>query len=246
MIESNDIFSSKFWHKDEHKPKYNFESIENLEKPIKEILKQLHDKINLGNYGLIIGDDASGRIPTLLVNKIISTLYKERGLPVPKNLFFAGTGQLSSEIEKIQKQDKIAKILHTFCKKHRAPKCAIIITDTIASGNSLVPLTCALKDNGIEYDIATVGLTQFESKEKRKLYKKLGSEIVYGSDITPDIYGIYSISGVEKSITDTFSRPYKQGKNKHKQQNIQKNINLAREDVALLSKELICWYKDNF
>ena len=45
-------------------PEIKHAEIAKLREPIKNILEQMRERIDRGEYTLIIGDDASGRIPT--------------------------------------------------------------------------------------------------------------------------------------------------------------------------------------
>jgi len=42
-----------------------------LEMSSKKIIEQIQDRIEREEYGIIIGDDASGRIPTLIIGGLI-------------------------------------------------------------------------------------------------------------------------------------------------------------------------------
>ena len=66
--------------------------IDRLEKPMEVILEKILPDIENGRYDLIIGIDASGRLPTLATNKFIKYIYQEKGYELPKTIFMAGAG----------------------------------------------------------------------------------------------------------------------------------------------------------
>lgn len=53
--------------------------IQQLETPLQNILAKIKDKINIGNYTSIIGEDSSGRIPALILRKVINKVYAKKG-----------------------------------------------------------------------------------------------------------------------------------------------------------------------
>src|SRR3989344_9337060 len=67
------------------------EALLGLEDPLANILEKLRPELERGEYRLIIGDDASGRIPTRIVGEVIKKLSEERGFPRPLVRFIAGS-----------------------------------------------------------------------------------------------------------------------------------------------------------
>lgn len=63
-----------------------------LEIPTTIILEKILGNIEKGEYNLIIGADASGRIPTLVFKKFIDYVYQKLGYPLAKTIFLAGAG----------------------------------------------------------------------------------------------------------------------------------------------------------
>lgn len=97
------IESGEFHNKEEKKEmlseedrKFIADCIEDLRAPTQKILQQLHKKIEKGEYTIIMGDDTSGRIPTLIIGGVIKELYQENHFPAPLVRFIAG-GSLSYE-----------------------------------------------------------------------------------------------------------------------------------------------------
>lgn len=236
--------------------KLHFEEIEELREPIRSLLSELRDKIDAGKYGLIVGDDASGRIPTIIFNKIIGGLYKTRGIKLPQTLFFAGSRSFSSE-ELERKTLAVSNNLQENIRKSRIDKNleALIVTDTIATGSSLKHICKALEENGIRFDIVTIGL--FSPAED--VEKFLGGKVLSAMSEPPEVcqQRFKGFSGVEKSSSSTFSESIKKLKRKlweswgTSEEGVQmviqdqaENERIAREDADILAKDLISWYEE--
>lgn len=222
------------------------------------MLAHMKDRINRGDYGLIIGDDASGRIPALIFDKVLKKIYSERNFNSPQTIFLAGSSGLSQE----KVEEKTKKLLNYFEKELvnmlgsekmelLKSKKILIVTDTIYSGRGLKPLTDVLKDNGFNFDIATIGFFPFDynyDESLRKLKGILGGNIFYGTTGTPDIYNKKNISGVVKEAEEVLSIPVRtvteiseQGK-----KIVQKNTAASRQDVNKITTEIFDWYRSNF
>ena len=96
---------------DETEKKDRMYLVEQMNAPIREILKKISPDIEQGNYGLIIGDDASGRLPTLLLSNIIKAAYHERDYPLPGVRFIAGSRNLDGK-RKMEKKKLLSDYLN--------------------------------------------------------------------------------------------------------------------------------------
>lgn len=67
--------------RDQDRREVVFEEVAELELPNKIIIEKIQSRIEAGEYGLIIGDDASGRIPTLILGNFIKKISEQKGLP---------------------------------------------------------------------------------------------------------------------------------------------------------------------
>lgn len=214
------------------------ESIKKLSEPIKRLLEQLRGRIDAGAYRFIIGDDASGRIPTLIFNKVLKAIYEKKGHNPPETIFFAGSGSFPKigEEKELKKENLQAYLERLLEKKHLKQEYlrALVVTDIIESGNSLKPLADALRANGMKFDFATIA--SFPSKEeKEKKVEKLGGEIFTGTGIS-GIYGRHYLSGVKKDSKELFSVPYEYPEGNKEE------LEEARKDVKVLSEDLTHWY----
>jgi hypothetical protein len=217
--------------------KFHFKEIDQLRVPMENIVKKIYPKIAAGEYGLVFGDDASGRIPALLLNEIIRGVYREFGHKNPDIRFLAGSKDLEGE-EKNQKKEKISQYLESLKKKNPEDfqKKALVVTDVIATGVSLDPLIEVFKEKGIDFDVASVGDVTTEDVES-----KWGKEVYFGASGLPKIFGLGSISGIEKKTNELFSHRIKDGDEytDDEKEDMQININEAREDVSRLAGEIL-------
>jgi hypothetical protein len=216
-------------------PTFHHKEIKKLRAPIENILEKLKPKIEAGEYGIIFGDDASGRIPALLFNKIISGLYDEYGYKHPAIYFLTGSRFLSYD-KKEEKKALIRSHLDRISMTERPNGIsgrALLVTDTIATGQSLEPLIEALKEKEIDFDIVSIG-----DCSDVDLSQKWRKNVYYGMKGTPDIYKTSHLSGVVKYPTDLFSEKIKT------EEGSQSYINEAREDISFLANEILKKMKD--
>lgn len=213
-----------------------------MREPIENILLALKDTIEKGEYQLIIGDDASGRIPTLVFHKILTALYQKYHYPKPHTRFFAGEsynfGQKKFEEEMV---GQIKQRLLEYIREYGEPKRVLVVTEAIVQGRRLHAPALALKKAGLPFDIATIGLVSVE--DKKVLEDKLGAKIFEGMNKNPMIYNAKKLSGVEKDYSRQedlrpmlYTKPVK-GSGERK--------NEARKDTKILAEELIEWYGKN-
>lgn len=172
---------------------------------------ELHSQISRGDYKVVFGDDASGRILALIWREFLGKVNASKEQPKPETLFLAGSKDLTSS----QMLDKVKKITAYLERRHLKDLFqdkndrALIVTDTIQTGQSLLPLTYALANIGVRYDIVTNVL--IDEVPQIIVESNLGARIHYGdkrhSDTAPYSYKNVSISGVAKNAEDLFARP---------------------------------------
>lgn len=241
----------------EEAPQIELQEIAQLQEPVQNILEQIKDKINAGEYGTIIGDDASGRIPALIFNEVINSIYIEAGHEKIDTKFLAGSkylneGALESKTKKLN--DVLLK--WGLNKEENRPKTVLVVTEAVALGKGMRALAAALYNVGINFDIVTISLvggTQSET-DLEEVEANLGAKIYYGTRKIPGIYNRKDISGVYKNPGDVFSIPHKKILQKGYYmeptrkliKRTLKNTRQARKDAHILSKYLAGWYKEKF
>ncbi|MBI2062414.1 MAG: phosphoribosyltransferase [Candidatus Yanofskybacteria bacterium] len=232
------------------KGEIQLEKVAELEVPMRKILEQMLESLEKGEYDLIIGIDASGRIPTLIVDKFVSRVYQNKGYELPIFRFIAGS---------IRKEDAVSKV-----KEWNPHRRVLIVEDTINTGDSVRSLSKALGESGISFDVIAVGTLLprriFDKKRIERLTKDLGAKNIYvGSEEAPRIYGQKHISGVQKEVGDIFSRPHKRVRAEQQIKTlgkelvdelghsissvIQEEVNQARADANIVADRLVDWYE---
>lgn len=248
--------------------KEHFRDIKNpeiaeLEDLIKNILgfKLFRERINSGAYDVVIGDDASGRIPALIFSKILKGTYKKSGVEPPKT-FFVGLPRIADK--------EFEKELYDFVEHGvgLSAKRVLIVTDAVYSGIHLKSLTKILDEKNVAYDIVTLGIETEVSQAKRavekgvrgkgylksmqersyvnprvevqRLEKLLKTQIFWGMEGTPQIFGKRHLGGVKKQTGQLFAKPLRELDDKKYDPEIIKDV---REDIKKLSDKLLKWYE---
>lgn len=198
-----------------------------LLQPLKVVVEKLRENIKNGEYNLIIGDDASGRVPALILYQFIRDEYKKQQKTI--DLVFLAGSRETKDLD-----DKKARMKEFLSSRLKADPHVLVATELIHRGDSLVPLTDVLKEMDAAYDVATVGVL----REYRlpALEEKLGTGIIFGEESHPKIDGDNIIAGVEKDYEDIFSTPLSMDENQRK------TFLDGRHDVDVLAKRIGEYY----
>ncbi|MFA6273807.1 MAG: hypothetical protein WC662_01475 [Candidatus Paceibacterota bacterium] len=246
--------------------------IEALRIPAENLLKQMKYSINNGEFKTIIGDDASGRIPTLIINNVIKDIYKEKGYTEPQIMFIAGSRGLGEVSEKEVKIDKTKEHISKYLKNKEGK--TLISTEYIQYGSSLKSLGEALKELKIPYEISTFCYFSFIRKDNsqyeddiqfliKQKENELGGKINYGKIIDREaneesLKVFYdrrdnqsNSTGVHKVKKEVLSKATHNVEDSDSKKIIKqkekgrKNVNQAREEAKILSDQLTDWYRKN-
>jgi len=213
---------------------YNFgEAMREVEAAVTSLVEQLKEKIETGEeYSALLSDDAGGRIPTLVLEKI----FREKSPKKIRTYFLGGGSTAGHKHQDQEKYEQLTKYLGTM---DLGDKKLLIVTQFISSGETLDKIGVALKDIGVtHFDIASMYVGRDKAIEPLKKYfqETFGAELMIGKgEWAPgnDFMANYhtSISGI-KSQKDPYSpMPIKVGK--------QEEINQSREDIALMAQKII-------
>jgi hypothetical protein len=188
-------------------------AIEDLEGPLRNILKSIGNELSTGAYDLMIGDDAAGRISAWMTWNAAKSLATLHEGSTPPLRFFAGSRALDEgSHEGIQKKQAIKQYLAT--PPNVVPKKVLIVTDTLATGEGLKLLVHALNEIGAEVSVATFGIVALPDEleaYRAELERKLGARIICGRAGTPLIYrpieygGGKEVNGVVKKSEALFA-----------------------------------------
>lgn len=173
---------------------------EQLESQAESVVNQIQEKILRHDYSFIIGDDASGRLPALLFSRLLGNIYEKDGIKKPETRFMAGSRDLVG-----QEAENKRKIIEDYLREQVLPEVAarkgkvLIVTDTIYSGKSLMPLVDALTALRIPCEVVTLQFVPGFAP-KSTMEANLGARIYAGedNDEDPEIYGRNDLSGVHK------------------------------------------------
>lgn len=170
--------------------------IHGLAKPIFTVLEKIREKIENGEYSVIIGDDSSGRIPTYIIRKIIEKVYKKNGIKNPKTIFITGMPIKNYELKE-ERIEFIKKNIRIAMRKRISGR-GLIVTEYIETGLSIFPIVKALKEMNIPFDV--ISLSSMNNKSLEFAESTLGTKIITSEENNspPDIYRRSDLSGVDK------------------------------------------------
>ncbi len=69
--------------------KFHFQGIEEIESAVESLASSLKEKFDKNEYETIISDDVGGRIPTLILRKLIKKVHPENNI----NTYFLSAGK---------------------------------------------------------------------------------------------------------------------------------------------------------
>lgn len=119
---------------------------------------------------------------------------KEEDWEESQTRFIAGTRYYNRDLY-ANKKTKVAEYINNLRKEIPDIRKVMIITDTISTGESLMPIVESMREAGIPFDIFTVGLPDGDKAKD----KEMASKIFSGSSTRPEIYKNSPISGVTKN-----------------------------------------------
>lgn len=240
-------------------PRHDQIVIENItngmENPIKKILSQLKPHIDSGEYKVIIGEDASGRIPAFAMHKILSAIYQANGFSPPQTRFVAGSRDNTWLKDIFQKKKsnlrEYIEELRSFLGVDDTEGRMLIVTEYIQTGRSLQLLVDLLNEAGIKYDIATFGIERGGVHEE--LEEKWGAQIVSGSNQNPLLNGLHRYGGVVKDNPNIHARKLRDGdkeyhgyggeiENEIFDEYTQARINTSRKRASQLAEKIVSEY----
>jgi len=148
----------------ENKPEYHFKTIGELEPAMASLVAQLKEKLEAGEYDTLVSDDVGGRIPTLVLRRIIKELDPEKRL---NTFFISGGFQARGE-------QNYHEMVRFFRKNAEKIKKALLVTELIFRGRTMKNMSSALKegtDEKAELDVAA--LFQYSPDDAEKLRQEL-------------------------------------------------------------------------
>lgn len=194
-------------------------------------------KDRIYTYDSIISDDASGRIPSLVLWRLINNLREARHME-PIRGYFVASGRHDNKNKYKAIRDYFNK------KKLQFGKKALVVTEYIVTGGSIRDLSKQLDAAKINFDVAALSISpRYESRQgylskiKNKFFNEarnrfIGSE----SHVGMKFYQVYRLSGVIKKANSESPHPMHIVKDNWEAD--QELINRVREDAATLANRL--------
>jgi adenine/guanine phosphoribosyltransferase-like PRPP-binding protein len=167
---------------------------------VTNILMQLGEGIRKGEYPVILGVDASGRVPAILMAKTIRRIYAALGHERPIVKFVSGAAD--EEILLEYASEKIKPLVHDKQK-------VLVVDDTVYSGDTLRAIKHTLERADIPTELVALELLNTSVH----INKKVGQQVIIGGVLGdkkfPPVYGKPSMSGVSKVDEELHSRTYR-------------------------------------
>jgi hypothetical protein len=185
------------------------------------LVEKLGEK--LPTYDTILSDDASGRLMSLVLRKVIDETRRREGKE-GTNTYFLAMGRWDFE-------SGAAKFLRN--KKSEIKK-ALVVTEYIQSGNSMGKSADILDGLGISFDIATLSIR----RELDDYPENISRRLIYGldnSELGLRFWNDSFASGVEKTYAEGSAHP---GKTTAPQDKARDEVAKARRDVDRLAEAL--------
>ena len=221
------------------KPEYNFELMKTMERDMVSTVQKMKEGIEEGRWSSLLSDDMGGRIPTLILRKIL----KEKGPSRDIKTYFLASGLTYFPDEKTRTQD-YKKAIDYLSSLDFSDKRTLIVTEVIASGDTIVNIIKALRSiRGDNCDVACLRVEgPFELANKRKIEER--GELFIGAELGRSSFSTEHdlLGGVKKRQEEYFPIPESMVKDIATDKDkimFQKIINLARQDVDTMAKRVI-------
>lgn len=244
---------------------FHFEEIAEIEPAMTSLVEQMKEKIENGEYDTLISDDVGGRIPTLILRRIMKDINPNKKVDT---YFIAGGKYLP-----IDNQEKYQQLLDHLKRIASKTRKALVVTQFVYTGKTIINLADALKEAGAKnFDVAIAEAMPYPHFKKEELPMGLGPDNQYfiGNQGKSKIREEHEhLSGVLKSSREYSPYPkraseifLKEGKDlspqfdgifeigkeyeridqplsEEEKAKIQQNVNFARADVNLLAERII-------
>lgn len=229
------------------------EMVRELKEPTIEMLRPVLEQVKNGEYQLIIGDDASGRIPTWIVRKVINAAYHEQGRAEIPTRFVAGTRRYDprNELHR-EKKAQLKDYLDELKEEISGLTKVLIVTDSVAKGISLVPLVESLREAAIDCDILSVGGGENDTEQTAE--ERLQVPIHFGQEATPRVYNKWRLSGIDKLPSALHATSAHEDRRRFDPVNVEQyvidrkelteDMRSARDEANKVADEIIALFQD--
>jgi len=166
--------------------------------------KEIFNSIKNNEYATLIAEDASGRIPGLIMYELLRKVAERDQKTLPEIYFMAG----SFSAKDMESKNKLTNnyLDSVVLKKHNPNKKVLVVTEYIMEGNSLKPITDGLKKQAINYDVLSIGLSVNAWSTIQAKREKLGNVANAKREIPGSIFRREDLSGVVKNPDEMLSK----------------------------------------
>jgi adenine/guanine phosphoribosyltransferase-like PRPP-binding protein len=128
-----------------------FQAVMDIEKPLEILLNKLKPRFEKTEYAAIVGDDTSGRIPTLAVRRFANKICQERrGSNLP-TFFIKG-----EKMEKMMDSKSVDGLMEVLKASNPENKKVLVVTDLVRTGWTIQSIGEVLEEAGIKFDVASL------------------------------------------------------------------------------------------
>lgn len=190
------------------------ETLKYLEKSIADLVSKLREQIDRAEYQLILGEDTSGRLPTVMLATVLKDIYESCGRTGPMVRYLTPSRPTKEthdiwEARTTALKEALSRVKRTFDSSGRSGK-VLVVTDTIHTGNTMEGYLDAIKQAGMMPDVATISLLKetgnAASKRADAFKKAWGVNVVWSQDTLHYVFR-NPLTGVRKSKDDTYAVP---------------------------------------
>lgn len=130
---------------------FNFSEIAELMPALEDTVMSLKDSFKSGDYGLLIGDDRGGRIPTLILRGVINHINIKESKPNIPTIFLKGRRQgLSNSGYK-----HLSNQIDSLDLKQQGKK-ALIVTEYMMQGRHIEGIGYGIHSQGLSFDVVSL------------------------------------------------------------------------------------------
>lgn len=198
---------------------------------------ELINSIKEGKYNLLIADDVSARIPSLIFYKVMKEIYSKNGFANPKLVFIPGQRTSTCSYVDLLISEHINEYLKNVDLLNTETN-ALFITESIDRGKTIEILSDALKRSRINFDavaFSIFGISGDHIRDEVKQKLEQSNVKIYKADkVYTDTYSVPYSHGVQKVI-----KKYGDYNVSQKISGVQNYINEARQMVDKISEKII-------
>lgn len=170
---------------------------------LEHIVAELKEAFINGTYGALVGDDTSGRIPTLILRGVMSHINHLHGRPAVPTIFIKGKPR------NLSFSDEQRLTHHMFSLAGQPGKQrALIVSEYLYSGGHVQSIGDVIHRAGIPYDIVAIGQADSTDKYRNNGTVRGDGQIFPthgGLGKCPDLYGKQALTGLNRNATRVYA-----------------------------------------